>query len=415
MKTSIVIPVWNGESVITDCLDALYANTKDAPLEVICVDNASSDKSAEIIAIHFPQVHLILQPVNLGFAGGVNAGINVAQGDCIILLNQDCMVTPGWLPEIIQSFQANPQFGIAGCTILNVDGTVDHAGAVIRRPDGYGYHLKEIGEERPREVDYVTGAVFAILRKTWQAVGQFDEDFYPAYFEECDYCYRAREKGIQTAYVPAARVKHLFSNRSWQDDTIKQISFQHRSRYRFISKHFTPKEVTEFFKAELIAIESESYLEQSIGRLAAARYILWSLNNIIKSRRRDLDIDISSTHHRLLSVGFTQIIRQSLNKSFIDNRKTTFLRLKNLQQQEYELLNRIYFKHPLNNHLEPLWKRLLRLLILRPLSFVIGRDYLLLSELNTIHVARMDQMDLLIRLDEDRLYLLETMIKYVYN
>jgi len=57
----------------------------------------------------------------------------------------------------------------------------------------------------------------------------------------------------------------------------------------------------------------------------------------------------------------------------------------------------------------------LRLLILRPLSFVIGRDYLLLSELNTIHVARMDQMDLLIRLDEDRLYLLETMIKYVYN
>ncbi|NIV29072.1 MAG: glycosyltransferase, partial [Anaerolineae bacterium] len=84
MEASIVIPVWNGGSVVSDCLDAIYAHCGDELLEVICVDNASRDDSATLIADRFPQVRLIRQPVNLGFAGGVNAGIQMAQGDVFI-------------------------------------------------------------------------------------------------------------------------------------------------------------------------------------------------------------------------------------------------------------------------------------------------------------------------------------------
>ena len=182
MEMSIIIPVWNGAAVVPDCLDAVYAHSGGALLEVICVDNASRDGSGDLIADAYPQVRLIRQPVNLGFAGGVNAGIEAARGSVFVLLNQDCVVQPGWLDALLHAFQARPECGIAGGTILDQDGVVDHAGAMIRRPDAIGVHLTDVGDGQPRTVEYVTGTVFAIRRQTWDVVGRFDEGFYPAYY-----------------------------------------------------------------------------------------------------------------------------------------------------------------------------------------------------------------------------------------
>jgi len=482
VRASIVIPVLNGAAVLTDCLEALYAHSGDELLEVICVDNASHDESAALIANHYPHARLIRQPINLGFAGGVNAGIEAAAGDVFVLLNQDAVVHPGWLTTLVRALEEYPEFGIAGCTILNPDETVNHAGAAIRRPDAYAVHLTDVGENRPRCVDYVTGAAYAIRRETWDAVGRFDEGYYPAYYEDSDYCYRARCKGIETAYVPEALVTHLSSSRAWQADPMKHAANQHLSRYRFVCKHFEGYELSEFFAAEYGAVEAERYFEQAIGRVIGARDTLRSLPDVLERRKAELDDAVSMTRRRQMQVGFTQVFRASFAASEKLSPPSTTTRFRHemhsearpravrsvtpaqtrpgdgpssivgpgiapksrcstrpsasdyaseewqdvhrsleaLKQREYDLLNRIYFKLPsLSGVPEPILRRLFRLLVLRPLSFLIGRDYLLLSELNTVHVARMDQLTDQMRLLQDqidrRLSVLEALTDYDYR
>jgi GT2 family glycosyltransferase len=408
---SVIIPVWNGAAVLTDCLESIYAYSADELLEVICVDNASHDKSAQVIAEYFPQVRLVRQLVNLGFAGGINTGIEIARGDVFVLLNQDCIVQPSWLTAIAEALLSHPECGIAGCTIFNADGTLNHVGALIRRPDIYGQHLTRLDDDQPHRIEYVTGAAMAIRREAWQIVGSFDEDYYPAYFEESDYCFRARRKNIETILVPAAHVKHLQSSREWQTDPVKHTINQHRSRYRFVSKHLSIEEAGEFFAAEAAAIESERYFDQAVARVLAARATLRNLSDILERRKLDLEDVVSPAEHRLLQVGFAQILRRSfaiakvLSRPHLPDRSNlggdewqgASQKLRALQQQEYDLMKRIYFIDPAALP-ESTAHRLFRLLVLRPLSFLSGREHLLLARLNSVHVLRLDEH--VVRLDE---------------
>lgn len=200
-SATVVIPVWNGASVIQQCLDALYANSGERLAAIIAVDNGSSDDSVARIEQAFPQVQLIRSPFNLGFAGGVNLGCAASGSDLTVLLNQDCLVDVGWLDALCVGLEGDPQAAIGGCTIYNADHTVNHAGARLQLPLAYSEHLTEVAPA-PARVEYVTGAVFAIRRTAWEALGPLDEDFYPAYYEEADYCYRARRCGWGALYVP---------------------------------------------------------------------------------------------------------------------------------------------------------------------------------------------------------------------
>ncbi len=421
MQASVVIPVWNAAPVIVQCLDALYANSGGELLEVVCVDNNSTDSSAALIAERYPPVRLIRQPVNLGFAGGVNAGIVAAHAEIIILLNQDCVAQPGWLTALIRAFETHPEFGIAGSTIFNPDATINHTGALIRRPDAYGIHLTETSD-RVRQVEFVTGAAMAIRRQTWDAVGRFDEGYYPAYYEDGDYCYRARRKRIETAHVPDSRVEHSSSSREWQVDPLKHAATQHRARYRFIGKHFADKELREFFDAEHGAVDSEVYLAHALGRVLAARDTLRNLGDILERRRADLDDAPDPIRCRQLQMGFTQVMRGSFSIAEIlaqsgpvagsVERSTIEQRLKASQEQENDLLARIYFKHPSDNCPESTLRRIFRMRIMRLFSILIGRDYILQLKLGAVQRARMNLIEQ--RMDE-RLTLLETLADYDYR
>jgi GT2 family glycosyltransferase len=401
MRASIVIPVWNGASVIEDCLESVYANASESLLEVICVDNGSLDDSADRIAARFPQVRLMRQLRNLGFAGGVNAGIDVAEGDVYVLLNQDCLVLPGWLEGFAETFARYPQAGIAGLTMRNRDGSVNHAGAVVDRPLAYSRHYTEIRQNEPYAVEYVTGAVFAITQRAWQIVGRFDEGYYPAYYEEADYCYRARQKGLDVLYVPGAEVTHLFTSREAAKFPFRVAARQHKMRYRFVVKHFSDDELADFFAAEADSIDAETFLNQLLGRSQAARETLQGLDEIIERRLADLGSSTSDDRRGLLRRRFSEIAGVTLTRSAQRSRQQ-FESLDSereqdahydLQQKEHDLLRRIYFRLPQDaGKQEPLWKRFLRLFVLRPLSFVVGRDYLLLAQLNTYHVARLDKL-----------------------
>jgi GT2 family glycosyltransferase len=294
--------------VIAQCLTAIASHRNDQPVEIICVDNDSRDDSAAIIARQFPAVKLLRQPVNLGFAGGVNAGIRVAQGDAVVLLNQDCLPHARWLTALSAAFEQHPDYGVAGCTIYFSDGKLDHAGARMTRPAAFGEHLTEVSAG-PRVVDYVTGAAMAIRRSVFDAIGWFDEGFYPAYYEECDCCYRAREHGFEIAYVPASKITHLRSSREAQADWIKHWANQQKARYRFIVKQFTPREMGEFITFETTALDAEANFERTIGSAIGARDTLRALPDIIERRRRDRGDELPAAIRRQLEMGFTAILR----------------------------------------------------------------------------------------------------------
>lgn len=440
MRISVIIPVWYGEEVIVNCLTAVTQHATPALHELICVDNGSPDGAAALITAQFPQVRLLSQPVNLGFAGGVNAGMQAAKGDVFLLLNQDCLVHEGWLTAVTDTFTQHPTAGIVGGTLYNTDGSVNHAGAAIQKPTGYGQHLTAVstsGHTQP--ADYVTGALFALRRTVWEQVGPLDEAFYPAYFEESDYCYRARHKGFGVLYAPALAGTHLFSSRQWQKEPLRHTINQHRARYRFIVKHFPATDLAPFFQAETAAIAEDAYHDQTLGRLVAARHTVRNLPAIIASRQRDLAVATPSAHARHLSVGFTELAQQAWHKwqqpGDLAERlaagrqalQASRQSLETYRQQEYDLLARLYFRDPLHQEPETRTQRWWRLLVKRPLSLITLRDYFLQAQLNTLHVARLDQMahvqelaeqlmeQLLDQEQNHRLRLLETVNLYEYD
>lgn len=436
MQASIIIPVWNGESVIADCLTAAFANSGDRLLEVICVDNASPDHAAAIIAERFPEARLITQPINLGFAGGVNAGLRAARGDVGVLLNQDCIVQAGWLDALLDALKMHPEFGMVGCTLFNADGSINHAGAQLRRPIALGEHLTDRGGDQPRAVDYVTGAALAIRRSTWDTIGLFDDGFYPAYYEEVDYCYRARRHGLEIGYAPAATVQHLFTSREWQHDPIKSWATHQHSRYRFVCKHFAVAELTQFFELEAAAIEAESSYEMNAARVLGSRDTLRTLAEIAARRATDLADPLTSDQVRLLRVGLTQIARQAfavcerqaragdympprwLNPTAfpVGNAEPQVLhdRLRLLEQREQAILAQAFFAAESSRP-----RRVLK----RLASLISGREYRLLTELNVLHAQRLEALEQVMQAQQNqarqqfdrRLALLETLLDYDYR
>jgi GT2 family glycosyltransferase len=315
MRASVIVPVWNGGSVVGACLDAVYARSGARLAEVVCVDNASDDDSAAVITARHPRARLLAQPVNLGFAGGVNAGADAARGDVLVLLNQDTLVEPGWLDALLDGVRADDGkgFGIAGATIVAADGALDHAGAFVRRPDAEGIHVTTPPtEDTPRAVDYVTGAVMAITRRTWNAVGRFDEGYYPAYYEDCDYCYRATGRGIRTAHVPAARVVHLRDGSRHPRDPIRVAADHHFVRYRFVAKHWNAAELAEFFAAEETTLAADVDFPRVVGRVLAARALGRRLDDVLASRARDLDPVPSPGRRTRLQHGFAALVRAAI-------------------------------------------------------------------------------------------------------
>ena len=447
MKASVIIPVWNGATVISDCLKSLFEYSTDELLEVICVDNASQDSSATQISRAYPSIHLIQQPVNLGFAGGVNAGINAASGDVLILVNQDCVVEPGWLTKLKEALDANPQYGIIGCTILNADGSINHTGAAVTRPSAEGIHITTTGTAPLIPVEFVTGAAMAIRRQTLQTIGLMDTGFYPAYYEDADYCYRARNKGIETACTTVANVVHLFSSQAWKSDPIRHTTNGYIARYRFICKHFSDQEFSGFHEAEIQALENENFLDHSIGRFIAARHTLHMLPQILIRRQEDLNSTLTKTEVRHLQYIFNEITQYSFRKAEnlilspfteLDNSSNTpremalnewnknwqsnGANLEKLRIAENNLLQKMYFATPAELENEKTSQRIYRLLFKRLPSLLSGRDKRLQDRLNAIYQHRAAALavktDLAAQLSHqtsERLKLLEQLLEYDYR
>ena len=187
---SVIIPTWNGDQFIGNCLTSLCQTIPDNA-EIIVVDNGSTDQTA-ILVTSISRVRLIRNEVNLGFSAAVNQGLVAAIGDVLFLLNQDTVAHADWFVAIQQRFQQDARLGIVGCKLLYPDGTLQHAGGQLLEPNWLSVH---VAEEFGGSLDFVTGAAFAIRRECYQEIGLFDIGYSPAYYEDVDYCLRARLKG----------------------------------------------------------------------------------------------------------------------------------------------------------------------------------------------------------------------------
>lgn len=227
---SIIIPAWNGDQFILDCLKSLCQTIPDNA-EIIVIDNGSTDQTS-ILAASIPRVRLIRNEVNLGFSAAINQGLVAAIGDILFLLNQDTVAHAGWFAPIQQRFQQDARLGIVGCKLLYPDGTLQHAGGQLLEPSWLSEHVTE---KFDGSLDFVTGAAFAIRRACYQEIGLFDIGYYPAYYEDVDYCLRTQLKGWRIACELSAQFTH-FESQS-RGTYMNQWIMHGTQRLRLVVKH----------------------------------------------------------------------------------------------------------------------------------------------------------------------------------
>lgn len=256
-KITIVILNWNGRQDTLECLESVqkidYQN-----FETIVVDNGSQDDSVKTIREKFPQVMTIENGANLGFSAGNNVGIQYAlsQGtDYVFLLNNDTVVDPQMLSELIDASTKYPEAGILGSKIYRYDKpeTIWYAGTSWRTDTakflhiGYGKVDSQTDEAEVKETDYVCGCAFLIKTEVVEKVGMLD----PKYFllwEEADLCYRARKAGYKTLVVPKSQLRHKCSASFIGGHKAPHYQyFWWRNRFLWVEKNLSFAETTKVY------------------------------------------------------------------------------------------------------------------------------------------------------------------------
>src|SRR5262245_29255542 len=244
---SIVIVNWNTSALLVDCLTSLRDSPLWPELDVIVVDNASTDDSRQRVREHFAEVRLIENRDNVGFARANNQALRVARGRYQMLLNSDTRVPPETLPGLVAFMDAHPEAGACGPRLVLPDGT-PQAYAFGGDPTlGYllarGFHrlafdrpLHDWAAPETAAVDWVSGACLLARREAIEQVGDLDENIF-MYFEDNDWCLRIRQAGWKIYEYPAVRVIHL-GGQSLKRNPAAQSAYGTSLRY-FFRKHYS--------------------------------------------------------------------------------------------------------------------------------------------------------------------------------
>lgn len=247
---TIIILAYNNRAFVDACLEAVSRQNWPA-LEVVFVDNASADGSAEearqVMARLGLSGEVLALDENLGCAGGNNAGWKQARGEVVLFLNPDTEMEFDCVAELVQPLLEHEAFGMTGAKMYFPGGRIiQHAGGIVH-PNGMTNHYGAGEEDRGqcdeiKDVAYVTGAALAIRRAVMEELGGFDEDFFPAYYEEVDLCLRARRRGYRCVYIPTAVLVHHESVSVGQNSTALHRLFP-RMRIRYLLKNLTLRQL----------------------------------------------------------------------------------------------------------------------------------------------------------------------------
>ncbi len=255
MDLSIIIVTFDSLRHIDACLASLPPALEGLASEVVVVDNASSDGTADAVRTRFPQVRVIDAGANRGFASGVNTGLASSSGRYVVWLNPDARIVEGRFTDVVEWLDAHPDTGIVGLRLVDEDGRVEpsdrgfpsyhsaigHRYSVLTRlwpSNPFSARYLRTGGDRDgvRDADWVSGAALAHRREVAARLEGLDEQFF-MYCEDVDFCYRARQAGWLTRYVPLVTVRHEIGGSAGRVKPA-MIRTRHESLWKYYRKHF---------------------------------------------------------------------------------------------------------------------------------------------------------------------------------
>ena len=249
-RLSIIIVNFNGAGHLERCLRSLHEHPPSTPTEIIVVDNASSDGSADVAAT-WPAVRLVRLPQNVGFSAGNNAGIRVTSAELLLLLNNDTIVPAGAIDRLVARLDADPAVAIVGPRLVDAGGRVERSFGPMISPWGelrqkitIRLHERGFGPmsawvrrsaRREQYVDWVSGACLLVRRFVAERIGLLDERYF-LYTEDVDFCASARAAGWKVLFTPVAEIVHL-RGRSRATAAAASTQAYRRSHLAFYEKH----------------------------------------------------------------------------------------------------------------------------------------------------------------------------------
>ncbi len=269
---SIVVVTWNAKQYVLECLESLYAHPSSRSMELIVVDNDSSDGTPEAIREGFPRVKLIQNETNMGFAKGNNIGMAAAKGRYLCLVNSDVVVPAGCIDTMLNYLERDPRIGLLGPKMLAPDGsiglsvknlpTVWNTFCVALGLHSLFPHSRALGGFEPRsfsyidsaEVEVVSGWFWVARQEAIADVGRLDETFF-MYGEDIDWCCRFRESGWRVVYCAEAEALHYGAASSSRTPARFYVEM-YRANLQYFRKHHV--------KASVLAYQAMICLHQAV-------------------------------------------------------------------------------------------------------------------------------------------------------
>ena len=252
MKLSVIVVSFNSGAHLAGCLDSLVESRSESAIEIFVVDNASSDDSLDVVRRQFPDVHLVANDENVGFARASNQALAQATGELVLFLNPDTAVTEEAIDHMASLLGERPAVGAVGPRLRREDGSVEishgpmhsFSSEFLQKLKGLAYadgrgpfrRLVEHGSRVESHPDWVSGACLMTRRDLMERTGGFDENYF-LYVEDVDLCARIRALGFQILYTPGAEVVHLLG-RSVDANRDRAFLEAKRSRLHFYDKHY---------------------------------------------------------------------------------------------------------------------------------------------------------------------------------
>lgn len=250
MNLSIIIVSWNTRDILAQCLTSIYLHPPEGAYEIWVVDNASDDSSIEMLKSDFPDVRLIENTRNVGFAHANNQALQVCNGKNVLLLNPDTKVFPGTFKLLMDFLHSHSSAGVVGPRTLNPDHSLQTScypfPTLLRefwrllhfdkfKPYGT-YSMSGWDTNNAKEVDVLLGACLLISKDVLDEIGFFDENYF-MYTEEVDLCYRIRQSGKHNYWLPQASIIHYGGQSTKQAATAMFLQL-YKSKLQFFRKHY---------------------------------------------------------------------------------------------------------------------------------------------------------------------------------
>lgn len=273
MDISIIIVNYNVKEFLQNLVQSIRKAVNGISHEIIIVDNNSDDGSVEFINEKFPDVILIKNSENLGFSKANNIGLKIAKGKYLLLLNPDTLVREDTFQSMIDFFEKNPSAGLAGCKILNPDGTLQLAcrrsfpgpwtsfckvtGLSSMFPNSRlfaRYNLTYLNENETYEVDAISGSFMMFPKTVYEKIGGLDERFF-MYGEDLDFCFRVQQSGMKVFYVHNTEIIH-YKGESTKRSSLDETKIFYEAMHLFVKKHLSTSSLVEVILRSAIALRS---------------------------------------------------------------------------------------------------------------------------------------------------------------